>query len=454
MSFSSSVAQLVNQSQSNLVGAAPWWGRVALGDAATILNGAPWKSVYFNDQDGVPVIRIRDVTSGVTATRYSGPIEEGYWIEDGDLLVGMDGDFNSRIWTAGKAILNQRVCKITPNEDVILKSFLATVLPGYLQLINDETHSITVKHLSSKTLAEIPLPLPPLPEQRRIVAKIENLSARLRRASDDLDHIARLVGKYKQAILAAGYADALRRSEQAATLGSISLEVRNGLSKKPSDDPSGFPILRISAVRSMTVRLQDVRYYPETVPETALVRDGDLLFTRYNGNPDFTAVCGMVQGLTCHTAYPDKLIRVRLSKAAYPKFVDMMAAAKQSRDWLMPHIKTAAGQHGISGADLKLLPIPLPSILQQQTIARRIETAFAWIDRVASETTSARKLIDHLDQAIHSKAFRGELVPQDPSDEPAIVLLERIRAERAAQLRPKAQKGGTTKRNARLRGQA
>lgn len=185
----------------------------------------------------------------------------------------------------------------------------------------------------------------------------------------------------------------------------------------------------------MTVRLQDVRYYPETVPETAQLRDGDLLFTRYNGNPDFTAVCGMVRGLTWHTTYPDKLIRVRLSEAADPKFVEVMAAAVQSRDWLTPHIKTAAGQHGISGADLKLLPIPLPSIRQQQTIARRIDVAFAWIDRLACETTSARKLIDHLDQAILAKAFRGELVPQDANDEPASVLLERIKAERLSNAR-------------------
>jgi type I restriction enzyme S subunit len=57
--------------------------------------------------------------------------------------------------------------------------------------------------------------------------------------------------------------------------------------------------------------------------------------------------------------------------------------------------------------------------------------ASAWIDRLASEATSARKLIDHIDQAVLAKAFQGELVPQDPADEPASVLLERIRAERA-----------------------
>jgi len=276
------------------------------------------------------------------------------------------------------------------------------------------------------------IPLPPLAEQRRIVAKVDSLSAKSSRASNHLDHVPRLVEKYKQAILAAAYERAQQEAKKMAMLGTISTEVRNGLSKRPSDDPSGFPILRISAVRSLSVRLDDLRYYPttETVPEAALLRNGDLLFTRYNGNPDFTAVCGMVKDLACKTTYPDKLIRVRLSEIADPNFVELICAAPQSRDWLAPHIKTAAGQHGISGADLKKLPIPLPSIPEQRAVACRIETAFAWIGRLASEAMNARNLIEHLHQAVLAKAFQGELVPQDPSDEPASVLLGRIRSER------------------------
>ena len=71
-----------------------------------------------------------------------------------------------------------------------------------------------------------------------------------------------------------------------------------------------------------------------------------------------------------------------------------------------------------------------PPLDEQQQLAARLHTMFAWINRLAAEATSARKLIDHLDQAVLAKAFRGELVPQDPNDEPASALLERIRATR------------------------
>jgi type I restriction enzyme S subunit len=75
--------------------------------------------------------------------------------------------------------------------------------------------------------------------------------------------------------------------------------------------------------------------------------------------------------------------------------------------------------------------LTVPSISDQKSAIGKVTRAFNWIDRLASETSSARKLIDHLDQAILTKAFHGELVPQDPNDEPASMLLERIRAERA-----------------------
>ena len=92
-------------------------------------------------------------------------------------------------------------------------------------------------------------------------------------------------------------------------------------------------------------------------------------------------------------------------------------------------------------------------MLEQTEIVHRIETSFAWIDRLASEATNASKLIDHLNQALLTKAFLGELVPQDPRDEPASVLLERIKAragsERGCPEREAAEKEPTTENSAR-----
>jgi type I restriction enzyme, S subunit len=87
-------------------------------------------------------------------------------------------------------------------------------------------------------------------------------------------------------------------------------------------------------------------------------------------------------------------------------------------------VGAGSGLQHIHLVDLRRDFIPVAPAHERSEIVRRGRAALAWIDRLASEATSARKLIDHLDQAVLAKAFRGELVPQDPKDEPASVLLD------------------------------
>ncbi len=175
MAITTSVAELIAADTSGLLAKHQTWARVPLSEVAEVLNGAPFDSAYFNTKTGMPLVRIRDVIAGETHTYYSGPFEDDYLVHKGDLLVGMDGEFNSGFWGAKSALLNQRVCKISPYEVFYDKQLLALVLPGYLSAINANTSSVTVKHLSSKTIAEIGLPLPPRAEQTRIVAKLGEL---------------------------------------------------------------------------------------------------------------------------------------------------------------------------------------------------------------------------------------------------------------------------------------
>ncbi len=111
------------------------------------------------------------------------------------------------------------------------------------------------------------------------------------------------------------------------------------------------------------------------------------------------------------------------------------------REWVASVVNQQVGQANVNGTKLRQLGIPVMPIEEQAEIVRRIEAAFSWIERLASDANSARKLIDHLDQAVLAKAFRGELVTQDPKDEPASVLLERIKAERATPQRSTGARG-------------
>ena len=204
MALTLSVEEIVEQSKSPLLGIASGWKRVRLGDIATIQNGAPFKSELFNKEGkGMPVIRIRDVGNAGTDTYYSGEYDPAYVVRDGDLLIGMDGDFNCARWKGPDALLNQRVCRILPKTDKYEPRLMDHALPGYLKAINEVTSSVTVKHLSSKTIADIPLPLPPLPQQRRIVEAIEVQLGRLDAAVARLQGAKARLERYKQAVLKA-----------------------------------------------------------------------------------------------------------------------------------------------------------------------------------------------------------------------------------------------------------
>ncbi len=133
----------------------------------SVLSGFAFPSSDFSTSEGIPLVRIRDITSGVTETFFKGEYSEEFLVDDGDLLIGMDGDFGIRVWDNGQALLNQRCCKIIANKDNSLK-YLFYVLPYELKRINDLAFFTTVKHLSTEDLALVNIPLPSGEEQRRI----------------------------------------------------------------------------------------------------------------------------------------------------------------------------------------------------------------------------------------------------------------------------------------------
>lgn len=228
-----------------------------------------------------------------------------------------------------------------------------------------------------------------------------------------------------------------------ASLDQLSSMVRNGLSQKPSTDPIGYPILRINAVRPLSVNLNEVRYLSLNSTEVAdyLLEEGDLLVTRYNGSVDLLGVAGVVRGLNVPTVHPDKLIRIKpVLKSTLADWIEICAAIGESRKHVVSRVKTTAGQTGISGEDVKKMPIPLAPFYEQSmaieivgnTMQEIIEQDKA-INLLLTKSAAQRK-------NILKAAFSGQLAPQDPNDEPASVLLERIRAERVSAVKTSGKK--------------
>ena len=345
---------------------------------------------------------------------------------------------------------------------------------------------------NQEQLSGVLIPIPPLPEQRRIVSKIEELFTHLDAGVAGLKRAKALLKRYRASVLKAACEGRLvpteaelarkegRSYEPAAvllqrilterrkkweqngkkgkytepvepdatglpelpegwawtTLDQLLGSLRNGYAKPPTAD-SGIPMLRISSVRPMTVDLADVRFLPGSLDDYRefVVESGDLLFIRYNGNPELVGVCGMVRTLPHSIVHPDKLVRgVPVLAGSLSRFIEVAANSGHSRLCISRRVKTTAGQAGVAGADLKPTPIPLPPLAEQHRIVAEVERLLSLADNLDATLTKHLTQSDRLRQSILKRAFEGKLVPQDPTDEPAFVLLERIRKEREAQM--------------------
>lgn len=137
--------------------------KIILDDKIEVLSGFAFKSKFFNNErKGIPLIRIRDISRSKVETYYSGEYDEKYIIEKGDLIIGMDGDFLMSIWDNEKALLNQRVMKITLKKDTnpLIFLYLKHFLQSKLNKVNLGTGATTVKHLSVSDVKKIKLSVP------------------------------------------------------------------------------------------------------------------------------------------------------------------------------------------------------------------------------------------------------------------------------------------------------
>jgi type I restriction enzyme S subunit len=210
---------------------------------------------------------------------------------------------------------------------------------------------------------------------------------------------------------------------------------QNGWSPKSGPEATGALTLKLTATTSGHLRLDAAavkRIYETPPPSSAYwLKPGDLLVQRSN-SIEYVGAAAIYEGPADTYIYPDLMMRIRLKEEIDRRYIWRYLNSEPARQYFRERATgTAGNMPKINGDTLRSLPVQLPATAdERREIVRRIETAFTWVNRVATETTNARRLIDHLDQAVLAKALRGELVPQDPSDEPASVLLERIRAER------------------------
>ncbi|WP_312529529.1 restriction endonuclease subunit S [Paracoccus sp. (in: a-proteobacteria)] len=439
------------------------WIAVEIGDVTKIVTGkTPAKSEStFYESGNIPFFKPGDLTNGgVIAVSEDNVTERAFatttQLPAGTVLVSCIGILGKSAIIAKLGTCNQQINAILPS-DVAVSGFIYHWSRTIRSWLNENSSATTVAIINKKRFSAAPILLPPLAEQKRIVAKLDTLNAKSARARTELARIETLVSRYKQAVLSKAFSGELtgewriQKRVKEPSIGKLdellSVPVRNGLSVKGSDTPPGFPALKLSALRARDVNLDDVRYIPvdDLKASRFLLEAGDILVSRGNGTRSLVGIASLVPPLARRTIFPDTAFRIRVDVAkALPLWLSSIWNAPQVRSQIELIAKTTAGIWKISQKDLATIQLNLPSNIEEQhEITRRIESAFAKIDRLAAEAKRALALVGKLDEAILAKAFRGELVPQDENDEPAEQLLERIRAE--LQTAPKIKRGRKAK---------
>ncbi|MCP4114122.1 MAG: restriction endonuclease subunit S [Desulfobacteraceae bacterium] len=221
-----------------------------------------------------------------------------------------------------------------------------------------------------------------------------------------------------------------------ANIDELSSLVQYGSSTKTNEDTSSIPVLRMGNIVNGKLSYDNLRYLPEDNKDfpNLLLADGDLLFNRTN-SPELVGKSAIFEDIEKPCSFASYLIRVRiiLMKSS-------MAAgyinSPFGRKWIDSVVNQQVGQANVNGTKLKALSIPIPPLEEQKVLENKINESLSHSESTLQKIESTITMIEKQNQSMLAKAFRGELVPQDPTDEPASVLLDRIKAEREA-MKPK-----------------
>jgi type I restriction enzyme S subunit len=288
-----------------------------------------------------------------------------------------------------------------------------------------------IAHISARRFASVEFPLPPTAEQQRIVAAVEEHLSRLDAADASLSSGEQRLAALKSRLLESAFEGFQHR----AIISEVA-EVRGGIQKQPKRRPqkNPAPFLRVANVLRGRLDLgtvHEIELFDGELPKYRL-QPGDLLVVEGNGSPDQIGRSALWRGEIDDCVHQNHLIRVRPGPELNPRFLDLYWNTPSTSRQLTALASSTSGLYTLSTAKVGRVEVPVPSLREQERVVERLEDELAATSRLRSDLGNARSHRSVLSHSILSAAFTGKLVPQDPSDEPASVLLERIRAERAA----------------------
>lgn len=405
--------------------------------------------------------------------------------EASDVLYGKLRPYlNKVIFADQPGVCTTEIMPIKPTEAVNGRYLFHWLRhPRFLAYVTDVSHGVNMPRLGTEAGRQAPFVLAPKNEQKRIADKLDTVLSRVDAVNARLARVSVILKRFRQSVLAAatsgrltedwrrgnaemdlaraidelgkifgapksqgpflttkGSAPYFTETRQLSSLGQVS----GGLTKNSSrnDLPLRAPYLRVANVYANDLRLDDISEIGITDAELNKTRlkAGDLLLVEGNGSLDQIGRVAMWDGSIEDCSHQNHLIRWRAGHQINPRFVLFYLLSPVGRAQIEKVAKSTSGLHTLSVSKVAALSLNVPGVEEQEEIVRRVETLFAFADRIEARLKAAQTATERLTPALLSKAFRGELVPQDPNDEPATELLRRL-----AQVTPAGKSRGRRK---------
>ena len=339
--------------------------------------------------------------------------------------------------TTQATAINQDIKAIYPSNGVE-KRYIEHFWRYRAQYIESIGTGTTVKGIRLEDIRSISIPVAPSNEQRRIADKLDRVLARVDTANEHLSRVAPLIKRFRQSVLAA--ATSGRLTEETSTtsrqvmLQDVALDFSYGSSEKSK--PHGkVPVIRMGNIQGGSINWSNLVFTDnESEIEKYELTYGDVLFNRTN-SPELVGKTAIYdQGP--RAIYAGYLIRIKCTEELNPFYLNYCLNSPMGRAYCWSVKSDGVSQSNINAKKLAAFPFRLPSIEEQSEIVRRVEKLFAFADRLEERLSQAQAAVQKLTPALLAKAFRGELVPQDPNDEPASELLKRLQKSRTDSSKP------------------
>ena len=363
----------------------------------------------------------------------------------GSIAIAMYGATIGKVSVLGIDAATNQACAVgIPDQNLTNDEFLYYYLCSQKDPFIEAGKGAAQPNISQAVLKNWLVPLPPLNEQKRIADKLDALRARVDTCRERHDRIPLILKRFRQSVFAAATSGELTEdwraskdisSIQPVLLSEVLSEIKTGpfgSALHKSDYVAGkIPVVNPMHINDRKItHSDDMTVSPKKAEELSnfRLRYEDVVIARRGVMGRCAVVKPEQEGWLCGTG----CIILRVQSQLLPNYLQLFLSSPGNVEVLEANA-VGSTMVNLNQRVLLSLQLSLPTLQEQQEIVRRAESLFAYADRLEAHYQVARTQVDRLTPTLLAKAFCGELVPQDPNDEPASVLLERIRAERAAQ---------------------